>query len=226
MVLFIQNPVIKLKSFGSDFFPPTEFLNTVSYPGSRLSRTASYTEKSATKTAERANRRGGRGASGAMLDHLVGLVKVRVVRGVNLAIRDLRSSDPYVVVRMGKQVRSSTSPPLHPSLLYSGLTAWVVWFPRFNFPVQDLRHCPSLEDRIIPISLTFGGKMWGEKSHILEAINRTSLFRQYMRDSTLFDFCVPVVVVGVLSSSSVARLSMHYFTCAAELRLFFMPRRS
>lgn len=39
-----------------------------------------------------------------MLDHLVGLVKVRVVRGVNLAIRDLRSSDPYVVVRIGKQV--------------------------------------------------------------------------------------------------------------------------
>ncbi|KAM3390440.1 hypothetical protein ACQJBY_012187 [Aegilops geniculata] len=38
-----------------------------------------------------------------MLGHLVGLVKVRVTRGVNLAIRDLRSSDPYVVVRMGKQ---------------------------------------------------------------------------------------------------------------------------
>jgi hypothetical protein len=39
-----------------------------------------------------------------MLGHLVGLVKVRVLRGVNLAIRDLRSSDPYVVIRMGKQV--------------------------------------------------------------------------------------------------------------------------
>jgi len=47
-----------------------------------------------------------------MLDHLVGLVKVRVLRGVNLAIRDLRSSDPYVVVRIGKQVRSSSSPLL------------------------------------------------------------------------------------------------------------------
>jgi hypothetical protein len=40
-----------------------------------------------------------------MLDHLVGLLKVRVVRGVNLAICDLRSSDPYIVVRIGKQVR-------------------------------------------------------------------------------------------------------------------------
>jgi hypothetical protein len=66
----------------------------------------------------------------------------------------------------------------------------------------------------------------GGKSHILEAINRTSLFREYIRDSTLFDFCVPVVVFGVLSSSSVARLWMHYFTCAAELRLFFLSRRS
>ena len=45
-----------------------------------------------------------------MLDHLVGLVRVRVVRGVNLAIRDLRSSDPYVVVRIGMQVRSILSP--------------------------------------------------------------------------------------------------------------------
>ena len=53
-----------------------------------------------------------------MLGHLVGLVKVRVTRGVNLAIRDLRSSDPYVVVRMGKQVRSvSVSSPLFPPSL-------------------------------------------------------------------------------------------------------------
>lgn len=43
-----------------------------------------------------------------MLGHLVGLVKVRVVRGVNLAVRDLRSSDPYVIVRMGKQVGTCT----------------------------------------------------------------------------------------------------------------------
>jgi hypothetical protein len=39
-----------------------------------------------------------------MLDHLVGLLKLRVVRGVNLAVCDLRSNDPYVVVRIGKQV--------------------------------------------------------------------------------------------------------------------------
>ncbi|PKA62461.1 putative ADP-ribosylation factor GTPase-activating protein AGD13 [Apostasia shenzhenica] len=38
-----------------------------------------------------------------MVDRLLGLLKVRVVRGVNLAVRDSRSSDPYVVLRMGNQ---------------------------------------------------------------------------------------------------------------------------
>ncbi|KAL6646895.1 hypothetical protein ACP70R_015589 [Stipagrostis hirtigluma subsp. patula] len=60
-----------------------------------------------------------------MLDHLVGLVKVRVVRGVNLAIRDLRSSDPYVVVRMGKQklktrvIKKTTNPEWNEELTLS-----------------------------------------------------------------------------------------------------------
>lgn len=43
------------------------------------------------------------------LDHLLGLLRVRVVRGVNLAVRDVRSSDPYVVLKMGKQVFGSGS---------------------------------------------------------------------------------------------------------------------
>ncbi|KAK4256595.1 hypothetical protein QN277_006299 [Acacia crassicarpa] len=33
----------------------------------------------------------------------MGLLRVRIKRGVNLAVRDVRSSDPYVVVRMGTQ---------------------------------------------------------------------------------------------------------------------------
>ncbi|RWW03120.1 hypothetical protein BHE74_00030587 [Ensete ventricosum] len=36
-----------------------------------------------------------------MVEHLL---RVRVARGVNLAVRDVTSSDPYVVLRMGKQV--------------------------------------------------------------------------------------------------------------------------
>ncbi|ONM27964.1 alanine amino transferase8 [Zea mays] len=37
------------------------------------------------------------------MDGLVGLLKVRVVRGINLAYRDARGSDPYVVLRLGKK---------------------------------------------------------------------------------------------------------------------------
>lgn len=60
-----------------------------------------------------------------MLDHLVGLVKVRVLRGVNLAIRDLCSSDPYVVIRMGQQklktrvIKKSTNPEWNDELTLS-----------------------------------------------------------------------------------------------------------
>ncbi|CAN4090552.1 unnamed protein product [Withania somnifera] len=37
------------------------------------------------------------------MENQLGLLRIRINRGINLAIRDLRSSDPYVVVRMGKQ---------------------------------------------------------------------------------------------------------------------------
>lgn len=36
----------------------------------------------------------------------VGLIKVNVVKGTNLAIRDVLSSDPYVILSMGEQVSS------------------------------------------------------------------------------------------------------------------------
>lgn len=34
----------------------------------------------------------------------LGMLKVRIVRGINLAVRDLLSSDPYVVATLGGQV--------------------------------------------------------------------------------------------------------------------------
>ncbi|KAK8558203.1 hypothetical protein V6N13_073876 [Hibiscus sabdariffa] len=39
----------------------------------------------------------------SLMDSLMGLLRIHVKRGVNLAVRDARSSDPYVVVKMGKQ---------------------------------------------------------------------------------------------------------------------------
>ncbi|RWR76148.1 protein C2-DOMAIN ABA-RELATED 4 [Cinnamomum micranthum f. kanehirae] len=59
------------------------------------------------------------------LDHLLGLLRVRVVRGVNLAVRDIRSSDPYVVLKMGKQklktriIRKNLNPEWHEDLTFS-----------------------------------------------------------------------------------------------------------
>ncbi|XP_058781833.1 protein C2-DOMAIN ABA-RELATED 4-like [Vicia villosa] len=37
------------------------------------------------------------------MENLLGLLKIHVQRGVNLAVRDVKSSDPYVVIKMGKQ---------------------------------------------------------------------------------------------------------------------------
>ncbi|KAI4387636.1 hypothetical protein MLD38_000055 [Melastoma candidum] len=37
------------------------------------------------------------------MEHILGLLRINVRRGFNLAVRDVTSSDPYVVVRMGKQ---------------------------------------------------------------------------------------------------------------------------
>ncbi|XP_039032072.1 protein C2-DOMAIN ABA-RELATED 4-like [Hibiscus syriacus] len=39
----------------------------------------------------------------SLMDNLMGLLRVHVKRGVNLAVRDVRSSDPYIVVKMGHQ---------------------------------------------------------------------------------------------------------------------------
>ncbi|KAH7533824.1 protein C2-DOMAIN ABA-RELATED 4 [Ziziphus jujuba] len=41
--------------------------------------------------------------SSVTMENLMGLLRVHIHRGVNLAIRDVRSSDPYIVVKMGKQ---------------------------------------------------------------------------------------------------------------------------
>ncbi|KAH6773393.1 Calcium-dependent lipid-binding family protein [Perilla frutescens var. hirtella] len=37
------------------------------------------------------------------MDNLLGLLRIKVKRGINLAIRDVCSSDPYVVIKMAKQ---------------------------------------------------------------------------------------------------------------------------
>lgn len=43
-------------------------------------------------------------ASLPSVEQLLGLLRVRVVKGMNLAVRDVSASDPYVVLKMGEQV--------------------------------------------------------------------------------------------------------------------------
>ncbi|XP_010916494.1 GTPase activating protein 1 [Elaeis guineensis] len=60
-----------------------------------------------------------------MVGHLLGLLKVRVQRGVNLAVRDVRSSDPYVILQMGRQklktrtIKRNTNPEWNEDLTLS-----------------------------------------------------------------------------------------------------------
>ncbi|KAL7101628.1 hypothetical protein ACP275_08G065300 [Erythranthe tilingii] len=37
------------------------------------------------------------------MENILGLLRIKIIRGINLAIRDAISSDPYVIVRMAKQ---------------------------------------------------------------------------------------------------------------------------
>lgn len=40
-----------------------------------------------------------------MLDNVLGLIKLRIKRGINLAVRDSTSSDPYVIVNMDGELQ-------------------------------------------------------------------------------------------------------------------------
>lgn len=42
------------------------------------------------------------------MDEYLGMLRVKVLKGSNLAVRDMLSSDPYVVLTLGPQVCSFT----------------------------------------------------------------------------------------------------------------------
>lgn len=49
------------------------------------------------------------------MGEFLGVLRVKVIRGTNLAIRDLLTSDPYVVLTLGQQVSYFL---VHESLIY------------------------------------------------------------------------------------------------------------
>ena len=48
----------------------------------------------------------------------LGMLKVRIVRGINLAVRDLLSSDPYVIAILGGQVLVTLDGSKQSSILF------------------------------------------------------------------------------------------------------------
>ncbi len=69
--------------------------------------------------------------SSSLMDNLLGLLRIRVKRGVNLAVRDVRSSDPYVVIKMGKQVSTLYLISLfflYLSMFSMFLALYLIWF--------------------------------------------------------------------------------------------------
>ncbi|XP_051115105.1 GTPase activating protein 1-like [Andrographis paniculata] len=65
------------------------------------------------------------GGGGTMMMMMLGLLRISVIRGINLAKRDSTSSDPYVIVKMGKQklktrvVKKSLNPEWNEELTLS-----------------------------------------------------------------------------------------------------------
>ncbi|XP_004288396.1 PREDICTED: probable ADP-ribosylation factor GTPase-activating protein AGD11 [Fragaria vesca subsp. vesca] len=59
------------------------------------------------------------------MENMLGLLRIHIQRGVNLAVRDMRSSDPYVIVKMSKQklktrvVKKSVNPEWNEQLTLS-----------------------------------------------------------------------------------------------------------
>ncbi|XP_050374416.1 protein C2-DOMAIN ABA-RELATED 5-like [Argentina anserina] len=59
------------------------------------------------------------------MENMLGLLRIHIQRGVNLAVRDMRSSDPYLIVKMGKQklktrvVKKSVNPEWNEQLTLS-----------------------------------------------------------------------------------------------------------
>ncbi|KAK1351639.1 putative ADP-ribosylation factor GTPase-activating protein AGD11 [Heracleum sosnowskyi] len=81
------------------------------------------------------------------MEHLLGLLRVRIKRGVNLAIRDTRSSDPYVILRLGKQklktrvVKNNLNPEWNEDLTLSisdaNIPVKIVVYDKDTFSLDD-----------------------------------------------------------------------------------------
>ncbi|CAF2062684.1 unnamed protein product [Brassica napus] len=80
------------------------------------------------------------------MENMLGLLRLHVIKGFNLAIRDSKSSDPYVIVRMGQQ-------KVRTRVVKKNLN------PEWN---EDLTL--SISDPVLPIKIPSGSKTSSEDS--------------------------------------------------------------
>ncbi|XP_022143275.1 protein C2-DOMAIN ABA-RELATED 4-like [Momordica charantia] len=81
------------------------------------------------------------------MENLMGLLRIHVYRGVNLAVRDVVSSDPYVIFKMGKQklktrvVKQNINPEWNEDLTLSiqdpNLPVYVLVYDKDLFSLDD-----------------------------------------------------------------------------------------
>ncbi|CAN6933652.1 unnamed protein product [Brassica oleracea] len=79
------------------------------------------------------------------MENMLGLLRLHVIKGFNLAIRDSKSSDPYVIVRMGQQ-------KLRTRVVKKNLN------PEWN---EDLTL--SISDPVLPIKIIVYDRDWFSK---------------------------------------------------------------
>ncbi|KAL5577391.1 hypothetical protein UlMin_019090 [Ulmus minor] len=112
-----RSKFIRSKYELQEFLKPS--LRIMSIPSSRNSLQQSFSRKimDSFRSSNSQNSEG--------MVEFIGLLKVKVVKGTNLAIRDMLSSDPYVVLTLGQQtvqttvVRSNLNPVWNEELMLS-----------------------------------------------------------------------------------------------------------
>ncbi|XP_058078239.1 probable ADP-ribosylation factor GTPase-activating protein AGD11 isoform X2 [Magnolia sinica] len=155
----------------------------------------------------------------------VGLIKVNVVRGTNLAVRDMTTSDPYVIITMGNQslkthvVKRSLNPVWNESLMLSIPEP----VPRLKLQVYD-KDTFSTDDHMgeaeIDIQPLISAAKAYENSTITESMPIGTLLAD--EDSTLVKDSTITIAEGKVKQEITLRLQ--YVECGElEIELECVP---
>ncbi|XP_068651670.1 GTPase activating protein 1-like [Aristolochia californica] len=115
------------------------------------------------------------------MEQLMGLLRVRVVKGLNLAVRDLNTSDPYIILKMGKQklkthvVKKNVNPEWNEELTFS-----------ISDPIKPIKLAVFDKD-----TFSHDDKMGDAEIDILPFIQAVKLNMQDLGNGTVLEKLVP-----------------------------------